>query len=273
MTVTRLEVERREPVLGGRLASPRDWFGFAVPVLTKQLMETRRPKERFSWASTMFIVAALLILWIAPLPVAFAALAFLGLGDGKSVLRLPIVERATQEMLPLANMGWGTRRGARRPLYTQQGSLVTERTVRAEQYGRFLIAIFDEWWESGSRSVAYDVLAVYVSAAVVTTGVTVAASSTYTASTKGDARRRPGGRARRSDRCRPGGRRRRGLGLAARDEPATGEGVPVHRGPDRRPDRRAPGPRPGAPRRGSSWRRHRRRRARPCAPSCSARPR
>src|SRR3990172_7329163 len=32
-----------------------------------------------------------------------------------------------------------------RPLYTQSGGLVTERTVQPEQYGRFLIAIFDEW--------------------------------------------------------------------------------------------------------------------------------
>jgi uncharacterized protein len=58
---------------------------------------------------------------------------------------IPIVERATEALLPLANLGWGDRPGADRPLYTQSGGLVTERTVGAEQFGRFLIAIFDEW--------------------------------------------------------------------------------------------------------------------------------
>lgn len=61
-------------------------FDLAVPVLTKQMISTRRPNERFSWASVMFLVAGLLILWVAPLPVAFAALAMLGLGDGLSAL-------------------------------------------------------------------------------------------------------------------------------------------------------------------------------------------
>jgi len=58
---------------------------------------------------------------------------------------IPIVERATSEILPLANQGWSERSGGARPLYTQAGNLVTERTVGAEQYGRFLTAIFDEW--------------------------------------------------------------------------------------------------------------------------------
>ncbi|MGZ9274320.1 MAG: anaerobic sulfatase maturase [Nitrospira sp.] len=58
---------------------------------------------------------------------------------------IPIVERATPETLDLANMGWSKRPGADRPLYIQQGSLVTERSVGAEQYGEFLSAIFDEW--------------------------------------------------------------------------------------------------------------------------------
>ena len=57
---------------------------------------------------------------------------------------IPIVERATPELLDIANEGWGDRNRAR-PLYTQNGSLVTERTVTAEQWGRFLISIFDEW--------------------------------------------------------------------------------------------------------------------------------
>ena len=58
---------------------------------------------------------------------------------------IPIVERVTPELLTLANLGWGERPGADRPLYRQSGGLVTDRSVGAEQFGRFLIAIFDEW--------------------------------------------------------------------------------------------------------------------------------
>ncbi len=58
---------------------------------------------------------------------------------------IPIVERSTAELLPLANRGWGEREEGPRPLYTQRGDLVTERSVGAEAFGRFLIAIFDEW--------------------------------------------------------------------------------------------------------------------------------
>ncbi len=58
---------------------------------------------------------------------------------------IPIVERATAPMLPMVARGWGVRQGGRRPLYTQAGSLVTRRSVRADQYGQFLAAIFDEW--------------------------------------------------------------------------------------------------------------------------------
>ena len=57
---------------------------------------------------------------------------------------IPIVERVTPEMLPLAESGWGSRRGDR-PLYRQAGDKITHRTVGAEQYGRFLIDIFEEW--------------------------------------------------------------------------------------------------------------------------------
>ena len=57
---------------------------------------------------------------------------------------IPIVERATVETLPLANAGWGER-SPDRPLYTQAGSLVTERSVTAEGWGRFMQAIFGEW--------------------------------------------------------------------------------------------------------------------------------
>jgi uncharacterized protein len=58
---------------------------------------------------------------------------------------IPIVERATPEKLPVANLGWSERPGGERPLYIQEGDVVTERSVGAEQYGRFLSAIFDEW--------------------------------------------------------------------------------------------------------------------------------
>ena len=57
---------------------------------------------------------------------------------------IPIVERVTAELLPLAESGWGNRAGDR-PLYRQEGDLVTHRTVGATQYGRFLIDVFEEW--------------------------------------------------------------------------------------------------------------------------------
>jgi uncharacterized protein len=58
---------------------------------------------------------------------------------------IPIIERVTEEMLPVANMGWGERGSDPRPLYLLDGDLVTERSVGPEQWGRFLNAIFDEW--------------------------------------------------------------------------------------------------------------------------------
>ena len=58
---------------------------------------------------------------------------------------IPIVERATAETLMIANGGWSEQPGHERLLYTQTGDLVTERTVGAEQYGRFLIDVFEEW--------------------------------------------------------------------------------------------------------------------------------
>ena len=58
---------------------------------------------------------------------------------------IPIVERATPESLPIANGGWSERGTDPRPLYTLDGSLVTDRTVGSEQWGQFLIGIFDEW--------------------------------------------------------------------------------------------------------------------------------
>jgi uncharacterized protein len=72
---------------------------------------------------------------------------------------IPIVERATPQLLPIANRGWGDQnfpaeeeladlpvaKSSKRPLYTLEGDLVTERSVTAEAWGRFQIAVFDEW--------------------------------------------------------------------------------------------------------------------------------
>ena len=58
---------------------------------------------------------------------------------------IPIVERATAETLPIANQGWSEKPGGERLLYTQTGSLVTERSVGGRQYGQFLIDVYEEW--------------------------------------------------------------------------------------------------------------------------------
>ena len=58
---------------------------------------------------------------------------------------IPIVERATSETIEIANQGWSIQKDRKRLLYTQKGNLVTERTVGALQYGRFLVDIFEEW--------------------------------------------------------------------------------------------------------------------------------
>jgi uncharacterized protein len=58
---------------------------------------------------------------------------------------IPIVERASEQTLEIANQGWSERPGGKRMLYTQTGNLVTERSVGGEQYGRFLVDIFEEW--------------------------------------------------------------------------------------------------------------------------------
>jgi uncharacterized protein len=58
---------------------------------------------------------------------------------------IPIVERTTAENMEIANRGWSERPGHKRMLYTQTGNLVTKRSVGGEQYGRFLIDIFEEW--------------------------------------------------------------------------------------------------------------------------------
>ena len=65
--------------------------------------------------------------------------------NAKYIQMIPIVERATPETIAAANLGWGGLKGKDRPLYRQEGNLVTERTVPSETFGRFLNAIFDEW--------------------------------------------------------------------------------------------------------------------------------
>jgi uncharacterized protein len=73
----------------------------------------------------------------------------------KWVQFIPIVERATEQTLSIANQGWSEQPGEKRLLYTQTGNLVTERTVGAKQYGQFLIDVFEEW-------VRHDIGQVYV---------------------------------------------------------------------------------------------------------------
>ena len=58
---------------------------------------------------------------------------------------IPIVERATPDTIDIANLGWSEQPGRKRLLYTQSGDLVTKRSVGGEQYGRFLVDIFEEW--------------------------------------------------------------------------------------------------------------------------------
>jgi len=57
---------------------------------------------------------------------------------------IPIIERATDETFQIADSGWGS--GVHgRPLYVQAGSLVTHRSVSPQQYGRFMVGVFEEW--------------------------------------------------------------------------------------------------------------------------------
>jgi serine-type anaerobic sulfatase-maturating enzyme len=63
----------------------------------------------------------------------------------KWVQFIPIVERASEETIDIANQGWSEQPGRKRLLYTQSGNLVTKRSVGGEQYGRFLVDVFEEW--------------------------------------------------------------------------------------------------------------------------------
>jgi uncharacterized protein len=58
---------------------------------------------------------------------------------------IPIVERVTPESLSLANSGWKGPENKKRVLYTQSGSMVTDRSVSPLKYGEFLCTVFDEW--------------------------------------------------------------------------------------------------------------------------------
>jgi uncharacterized protein len=63
----------------------------------------------------------------------------------KWVQFIPIIERATEQTITIANRGWSEQPGRKRLLYTQTGDRVTERTVGALQYGQFMIDVFEEW--------------------------------------------------------------------------------------------------------------------------------
>ncbi len=55
---------------------------------------------------------------------------------------IPIIERAA-EAADDGAVPWTSWRD--RPLYVQEGSVVTGRTIGGEQYGRFLVDVFEEW--------------------------------------------------------------------------------------------------------------------------------
>ena len=65
--------------------------------------------------------------------------------EAKWLQFIPVIERASAETIQIANQGWSERPGHKRLLYTQSGNLVTNRSVGGEQYGRFLVDIFEEW--------------------------------------------------------------------------------------------------------------------------------
>jgi uncharacterized protein len=55
---------------------------------------------------------------------------------------IPIIERVPEAVLD-GTTPWSSWRD--RPLYVQQGTAVTGRSISGEQYGRFLIDVFEEW--------------------------------------------------------------------------------------------------------------------------------
>src|SRR5690242_4931234 len=67
--------------------------------------------------------------------------AFLRDGCGASHIQfIPIVERMRDDEADRECASWRDR-----PLYVQAGNDVTSRSITAEQYGRFLIDVFDDW--------------------------------------------------------------------------------------------------------------------------------
>ncbi|MFN8203273.1 MAG: anaerobic sulfatase maturase [Solirubrobacteraceae bacterium] len=62
--------------------------------------------------------------------------------DARFVQLIPIIERVA-ETAQDGTVPWSSWRD--RPLYVQAGEAVTGRSVTGEQYGRFLIEIFEEW--------------------------------------------------------------------------------------------------------------------------------
>jgi serine-type anaerobic sulfatase-maturating enzyme len=62
--------------------------------------------------------------------------------DARFVQFIPIIERVA-EAEEDGTVPWTSWRD--RPLYTQKGTRVTGRSVTADQYGRFLIDVFEEW--------------------------------------------------------------------------------------------------------------------------------
>ena len=72
--------------------------------------------------------------------------------DARFIQFIPIIERVA-EAAEDGTVPWESWRD--RPLYVQEGDVVTGRSVSAEQYGRFLIDVFEEW-------VRRDVGSVYV---------------------------------------------------------------------------------------------------------------
>ncbi|HSB86411.1 MAG TPA: anaerobic sulfatase maturase, partial [Ilumatobacteraceae bacterium] len=61
--------------------------------------------------------------------------------DARFIQFIPIIERIAEAMKDgTVPSSWRDR-----PLYVQQGDVVTDRSVTAEQYGQFLIDVFEEW--------------------------------------------------------------------------------------------------------------------------------
>ena len=61
--------------------------------------------------------------------------------DARFVQFIPIIERVAEAAD--GEVPWSSWRD--RPLYEQKGELVTNRSIGGEQYGRFLIEVFEEW--------------------------------------------------------------------------------------------------------------------------------